>query len=99
MALHQVHLAAGTNLAKAYLSKCLDLAVLVAKQDSGVADTFIQTGRMAKYVDELANVSVFCLAASKGVTKQPDVLRSGSTEGTTAIWNVKPLVPEPQVAE
>ncbi|EPS42823.1 hypothetical protein H072_3133 [Dactylellina haptotyla CBS 200.50] len=91
MALHGVHLAAGHNLNKSYYSKCLDLAVLVAKPSSGVADTFVATGRMAKYVDELANVSLMCLQAAKGITPEPSFIKPGQ-EATVAIWNVRPMV-------
>ncbi|KAF3917147.1 hypothetical protein ABW20_dc0110299 [Dactylellina cionopaga] len=91
MALHGVHLAAGHHLHKNHYSKCLDLAVLVAKPSSGVAETFVATGRMAKYVDELANVSLMCLQAGKGVSTEPAFVKPGQ-EATVAIWNVKPMV-------
>ncbi|KAF3939550.1 hypothetical protein ABW19_dt0210403 [Dactylella cylindrospora] len=92
MALHGVHLAAGHNLNKSFYSRCFELAVLVAKPSSGVAETFVATGRMAKYVDELAKVSLLCLQASKGMAKEPNAWKSA--EGTIAIWNVKPVVKE-----
>ncbi|KAK6353824.1 Nucleoporin nup84 [Orbilia blumenaviensis] len=88
IALHNIHLAAGHNLNKSYYSKCLDLAVLVAKPSSGVAETFIATGRMAKYVDELANVSLMCLQAAKGASLEPTLVKPGQ-ESKVSIWNVK----------
>ncbi|KAJ6259523.1 hypothetical protein Dda_5160 [Drechslerella dactyloides] len=93
MALHGVHLAAGHHLNKSHYARCLDLAVLVAKPSSGVAETFVATGRMAKYVDELANVSLMCLQAAKGVTLEPVLVKPGQ-EATVAIWNVK-AAPKP----
>ncbi|EWC44361.1 hypothetical protein DRE_01187 [Drechslerella stenobrocha 248] len=90
MALHGVYLAAGHNLNKSHYSKCLDLAVLVAMPSSGVAETFMATGRMAKYVDELANVSLMCLQAAKGVTLEPALVKPGQ-EATVAVWNIKPV--------
>ncbi|EGX49966.1 hypothetical protein AOL_s00076g607 [Orbilia oligospora ATCC 24927] len=87
IALHNIHLAAGLNLNKSYYSKCLDLAVLVAKPSSGVAETFIATGRMAKYVDELANVSLLCLQAAKGASLEPTLVKPGQ-ESKVSIWNV-----------
>ncbi|KAF3901399.1 hypothetical protein AA313_de0205423 [Arthrobotrys entomopaga] len=95
MALHGVHLAAGHHLNKSHYSKCLDLAVLVARPSSGVADTFMATGRMAKYVDELANVSLMCLQSAKGITSEPTLVKPGQ-EANVAIWNVKPLTARQQ---
>ncbi|KAK6529291.1 Nucleoporin nup84 [Arthrobotrys megalospora] len=89
IALHNVHVAAGHHLNKSYYSKCLDLAVLVAKPSSGVAETFVATGRMAKYVDELANVSLMCLQAAKGASLEPTLVKPGQ-ESKVSIWNVKP---------
>lgn len=92
LALHHVYVAAGTYISKTHYKECYSLAVLVARPNSSVAETFVAMGTMDKYVRELANVSTTVLGVSKGMTIEGDssnLKRGPDNEGTLAIWNVK----------
>jgi len=58
------------------------LANTVARPDSSAVETFVETGRLRKYVEELSAASVVMLGVAKGAS-----VEGGG--GTLAIWNVK----------
>lgn len=69
LSLHRVHVEAGRWIYKGLLRSALDLAADVADPDRTILDTFIETGRLEEYVDEIAAVSRVILGAVQEGTK------------------------------
>ena len=77
----------GHNISRDMLLKCLDLAAIVAAEDSEVAECFIDAGRMSELVDAMAVVSKSILRAQEQGKK---LAKSKRLDGQTlAIWNLK----------
>ena len=75
----------GHNLSRENLLKCLDLAAIIAKEGSDLAECFIAAGRMSELVDSMAVVSKSVLSAQEQASKPS---KGKKLEGRTlSIWN------------
>lgn len=84
---------AGPMLTREYLMVSMDLATIIAAEDSDLLELFSKTGRMPELVNALASSSKELLvmsSKSKRSTTSKNSKKMKERGWTTDLWNVKP---------
>ncbi|KAM3074125.1 Nucleoporin nup84 [Clarireedia jacksonii] len=82
---------AGVVLTRDFLMDAMDLATIVAAEDSDLLELFASAGRMPELVDALANCSkqlLISTSSKRGTATQSKKMRAKGW--THELWNVKP---------
>jgi nuclear pore complex protein Nup107 len=81
---------AGILLTRDFLMEAMDLATIIAAEDSDLLELFTTTGRMPQLVDALASASkqlLISTSSKKGTATQSKKMRAKGW--THELWNVK----------
>lgn len=82
---------AGILLTREFFMDAMDLATIIAAEDSDLLELFANTGRMPELVDALASSSkqlLISTSTKKGTTTKSKRLRYRGW--THELWNIKP---------
>ena len=88
LAYNTVLVIGGTMISRENLVKSMDLAALVADEASGLAECFVQAGRMAELVQAFAVSSRFMLKADEAGNRKGKGLRRKKSGEALGIWSV-----------
>lgn len=89
LAYNSVLHSAGHLLARDHLLQCMDLATIVAAEDSGLAECFTATGRLGELVTAFALSSKAILRLNEANSnKSMKGKKKGRTGMDLGIWNV-----------
>jgi nuclear pore complex protein Nup107 len=96
IAYNSVHLFAGNVLDPMYLTKCMDLAIEVAKPGNDIAAIILETGRMEELLTVFMSASYAIMEHNElqtGDSRSTKTKRGEGNGATLAVWNIHKEVP------